>query len=230
MWSMIRQRPDVRFFILTKRVPRIQECLPDDWGEGYENVELHMTCENQRAFDERWPIFANLPAKHKGMNLAPLLSEIDITPALASGQIEYVGLGGEGFGGHRPCRYEWVKKISDACRKYKVNFTFNATGSVFIMNGKTYYLDGQILQAQQGFKSGLSCFFGKPQYKYYDPIDGHLLLEDELLKPVFNIGRCQTCSNLYTCMGCVDCGSCKNVHLVNIEEILSLRRKRGLEK
>ena len=38
MWHIIRQRPDGRlvlttvfFYILTKRVPRIMECLPEDW-------------------------------------------------------------------------------------------------------------------------------------------------------------------------------------------------------
>ena len=90
LWSIIRRRPDVIFYILTKRVPRIMECLPEDWGEGYENVDLNMTCETQRAFDERWPLFRDIPARHKGINLAPMLSEIDITPALASRQIENV--------------------------------------------------------------------------------------------------------------------------------------------
>lgn len=230
MWSIIRQRPDVRFFILTKRVPRIKECLPDDWGDGYDNVELHMTCETQRAFDERWPIFKDIPAKHKGMNLAPLLGAVDISPALASGQIEFVGLGGEGFGGHRPCHYEWVKKVSDDCRKYQVNFTFNATGSLFVMNGRSYHLDGQLLQGQQAYKSGLSCFFRKPIYKLYDPMDGHLLSDEELLQPVFNLDRCLLCSNLNTCIGCVDCGSCRKVCLVDIDRIKTLRREQCLER
>ena len=30
MWKIIRIRRDVRFYILTKRVPRIAQCLPDD--------------------------------------------------------------------------------------------------------------------------------------------------------------------------------------------------------
>ena len=225
MWSMIRQRPDVRFFILTKRAGRIRGCLPPDWGEGYENVELHITCENQRAFDERWPVFSEIPAKHKGMNLAPLLGEIDIEPALASGQIEYVGLGGEGFGGRRPCRYEWVRKVSEDCRRYGVNFTFNATGSNFLMNGKTYHIEGQRLQAEQAYRSGLSCFFRKPEYRLYDPADGRLLTEEELLKPVFNADRCVTCSNLQTCIGCVDCGLCKNVRLKDMDGILRIRKR-----
>ncbi len=225
MWKMIRRRSDVRFFILTKRVPRIRECLPKDWGDGYENVELHMTCENQRAFDERWPIFETIPAKHKGMNLAPMLGPMDITPALASGQIEFVGLGGEGFGGRRPCRYEWVKRVSEDCHRYRVNLAFNATGAVFIKNGRTYHLDGQLLQSQQAYKSRLSCFFEKPEYRLYDPDDAHLLSDYELMQQVYNADRCAMCSNLQTCIGCVDCGTCKNVRLVSMDEIQQIQRE-----
>ena len=42
MWRIIRARPDVRFHLLTKRVPRIESCLPEGWGDGYENVELNI--------------------------------------------------------------------------------------------------------------------------------------------------------------------------------------------
>jgi hypothetical protein len=109
--------------------------LPADWGEGYENVQLNVTCENQRAFDERWPILRDIPARHKGMNLSPLIGPIDIEPALASGQIEHIDLGGEAHGGQRPCRYEWVRQISDACARHRVNFAFDSTGEVFIKDG-----------------------------------------------------------------------------------------------
>lgn len=228
MWQIIRRRPDVRFYILTKRVPRIAECLPADWGSGYENVELNITCENQRAFDERWPIFEAIPAKHKGMNLAPLLGAIDIKPALQSGQIESVCLGGEGFGGRRPCHYEWVRQISQDCMHYRVNFTFNATGAVFVKDGKRYLIDGQVLQAKQAYFSGLSCFFSSPTYKLYHPVDGHLLSEDELMHPVYNAERCITCSSLETCIGCVECGSCTNVSLVSMNDIKQMRKDKGL--
>ena len=45
------------FFILTKRAERLKECLPDNWGDGYENVILNVTCENQKRADERIPLF-----------------------------------------------------------------------------------------------------------------------------------------------------------------------------
>ena len=33
-WEIIRQRPDVKFFLLTKRPQRVKDCLPKDWGSG----------------------------------------------------------------------------------------------------------------------------------------------------------------------------------------------------
>lgn len=33
-WDTIRQRPDVKFFLLTKRPQRVEKCLPKDWGDG----------------------------------------------------------------------------------------------------------------------------------------------------------------------------------------------------
>jgi protein gp37 len=225
LWSIIRRRPDVIFYVLTKRVPRIMECLPEDWGEGYENVDLNMTCETQRAFDERWPLFRDIPARHKGINLAPMLSEIDITPALASRQIENVNLGGEGFGGDRPCHYEWIRRVSDDCTKYRVNFTVNAIGSHFVKEGRMYLIDSQQEQGRQAYRSGLSRFFGKPKYKLYHPVDGHLLEEGELMVPRFNIHRCLECTSAPLCVGCTDCGSCKQVELVSMERLFEMREQ-----
>ena len=75
-WDIIRTRADVRFFILTKRAHRIQSCLPSDWGDGWENVMLNVTCENQERTDERLPILLDTPAKHKGIMCAPFIAPI----------------------------------------------------------------------------------------------------------------------------------------------------------
>ena len=42
--DIMYQRPDVIFFLLTKRPERIRVHLPSDWGEGWENVWLNVTC------------------------------------------------------------------------------------------------------------------------------------------------------------------------------------------
>jgi len=220
MWGIIRRRSDVIFYILTKRAPRIAQCLPDDWGEGYENVQLNITCENQRAFDERWPILRDIPARHKGMNLSPFIGPIDVEPAVASGQIEHIDLGGEGYGGWRPCHYEWVKQVSDTCARYRVNFSFNSTGAFFVKDGRTYHIELQETQTRQAFRSGLSHYFGQPEYKLYHPDYGQLLSVKEIFHPQFNRYRCGECTMAFACVGCSNCGKCKDAELVGLDEII----------
>jgi len=219
MWRIIRYRSDVKFYILTKRAVRMADHLPADWGEGYENVQLNVTCENQRAFDERWPILRDIPARHKGMNLSPLIGPIDIEPALASGQIEHVDLGGEAYGGLRPCRYEWVKQVSDACARHRVNFAFDSTGEVFIKDGRSYRIPDQKTQLHQAFHSGLSHYFGPIRFKLYDPEYGTLLTPEALYQPRYNRHRCAECTMAFACAGCGRCGRCKQVDLVDLDEI-----------
>src|SRR5450756_736774 len=56
-WQMMRQRSDLKFLFITKRIHRMQECLPADWGEGYANVMIGCTVENQEMVEYRLPIF-----------------------------------------------------------------------------------------------------------------------------------------------------------------------------
>ena len=137
-WRIMRQRPDIVFRLLTKRASRIKECLPKDWGDGYENVLLQVTTENQIRANERLSILLDVPAKHKAFMAAPFIGEADAEKYLATGQFEEVLCGGENYDGARPCHYEWVKKLSDQCRKYDVTFDFIETGTVFVKDGKTY--------------------------------------------------------------------------------------------
>ena len=74
VWAIIRQRADVSFTIITKRIVRFYDCLPDDWGNGYDNVSICCTMENQKTCDERLPFFLTLPIKHKYIICEPLLS------------------------------------------------------------------------------------------------------------------------------------------------------------
>ena len=89
-WAVIRKRPDVVFRILTKRAGRIRDHLPADWGDGYENVMLQVTTENQTRADERLSILLDVPAKHKGFMAAPLIGPVDAERYLATGQFEQV--------------------------------------------------------------------------------------------------------------------------------------------
>jgi protein gp37 len=46
-WKIIAARPDVLFFLLTKRPERVLSCLPPDWNDGWNNVFFNVSCENQ---------------------------------------------------------------------------------------------------------------------------------------------------------------------------------------
>ena len=204
-WQIISQRPDVKFFLLTKRPERVASNLPWNWGDGFENVMLNVSCENQRRADERIPILLELPFKHKGIMCAPYIGQVSIEKYLPTGQIEQVLCDGENYVGARPCHYEWVKSLYDECVRYNVTFVFCGTGNRFVKDGKLYKLDSKI-QVEQAYKSGLS-FKGKPISFVLRDRWGNLLDEDSFHKPYFG-RKCQTCNMKITCNGCSRCGKC----------------------
>ena len=116
-WDLIHQRPDVVFFLLTKRPERVADHLPRDWGDGWENVFFNVTCENQRRADERIPILLDLPFKHKGVMCAPFIGPVSLEKYLPDGQIEQVSCGGENYDGARPCHFDWVKTLTRVLRR-----------------------------------------------------------------------------------------------------------------
>jgi len=84
-WDIIRKTPQHTYQILTKRPERIVDCLPDDWGQGYPNVWLGISVEDQERADERIPLFCNIPAKVKFISFEPLIGYIDLTHKLMDG-------------------------------------------------------------------------------------------------------------------------------------------------
>lgn len=154
-WRMIRLRPDLRFLIITKRIDRFFVSLPEDWGEGYENVTIGCTCEDQLRADYRLPLFLKAPLRHRIIIAEPLLEEIDFTPYLEPDKIEEVSVGGESGPHGRLCRYEWVLSIREQCRSAGVPFEFRQTGSRFEKDGRVYFIERK-LQHSQAKKAGIS--------------------------------------------------------------------------
>jgi protein gp37 len=132
-WTMIKKRPDLEFLILTKRIDRFNISLPTDWGDGYDNVNIGCTIENQKSADNRLPLFLTFPIKRRFIAAAPLLDAIDISPYLDG--IEHVTVGGETGQGARICDYNWVLGIREQCVKAGITFWFKNTGSLFRYDG-----------------------------------------------------------------------------------------------
>lgn len=206
-WSIMRQRPDVVFFLLTKRPERVRDCLPYDWGDGWENVFFNVSCENQKRADERIPILLSLPFKHKGIMCAPFIGAVSIKKYLPSGQIEQVICDGENYSGARPCHYEWVKQLREECEEYNVTFAFVGTGRRFVKDGRTYAIEGSELQSKQAYKSGLS-YQGKPMEFKLCNLLGMPISDERRYTPYFG-DKCQTCGMKIICNGCSRCGKCE---------------------
>ena len=147
-WLMIKRREDLHFFMVTKRPERITQCLPEDWGDGYEHVTICCTMENQRRTDERLPIFRELPIKHKAIICEPILEAIDFHEGLGS-WCEQVTVGGESGNDARVCDYDWVLNIREQCINANVSFHFKQTGAHFRKDGKLYIIprNQQMIQA-----------------------------------------------------------------------------------
>jgi protein gp37 len=206
-WEMMRQRPDVKFFLLTKRPQRVRECLPDGWGDGWENIMFNVTCENQRRADERIPLLLDLPFKHKGIMCAPFIGAVRIEKYLAEGQIEQVICGGENYDGARACHFDWVKELRRECEKYNITFCFIETGTYFVKDGRTYHMPKKSIQSEMAYKSGMN-YVGKPiQWKLTDRF-GREIPEQALYVPHYR-ENCEKCGSRLICNGCSDCGRCK---------------------
>lgn len=151
-WKIIKERSDCTFLFLTKRIERFMQCIPDDWGNGYDNVVVCCTIENQEAADRKLPIFQQLPIKHKQITAQPLIEEIQIEKYLDG--IDAVVVGGESDRNARPLNYDWVLSIREQCIRSKTAFSFRQCGTHFIKDGKMYTLNVRDL-CSQARKAGI---------------------------------------------------------------------------
>lgn len=157
-WQMMRERSDLWFYFFTKRIDRFMQCLPDDWGEGYDNVLVGCTVENQAMADYRLPIFKALPIKHKSIIVSPMLEAVDLLPYLDA-SIEEVSVGGESGVEARPCDYRWVLSLREQCVQRDVPFRFHQTGAKFIKDGRLYRVQ-RCHQLSQAHKANIDYRIG----------------------------------------------------------------------
>lgn len=133
VWAMIKERQDIDFLILTKRIENFYAGLPADWGEGYDNVNLGCTVENQALADERLPKFLAAPLKRRFVACSPLLGPIDLRPYLEG--IDHVTVTGESGREARVCDYDWVLDLREQCAAAGITFWFKGSGSRFRWDG-----------------------------------------------------------------------------------------------
>lgn len=118
MWDIIRTSPHLWFQMLTKRPENIAKFLPDDWGQGYRNVWLGTTIEDNRV-KVRADHLRAIPARVHFISYEPAigpLNEVDLTG------IQWVIVGGESGPGFRPFDMQWARDVRDRCVKDRIAF------------------------------------------------------------------------------------------------------------
>lgn len=126
LWGLIRQTPNLDWQLLTKRPEKIESKLPDDWGDGYFNVWLGTSVEDNRAL-HRIADLSRIDAAVRFLSLEPLIGPLTGLPL---NRIDWVIVGGESGPGARPIDAEWVRDIRQECGLARVPFFFKQWGGV----------------------------------------------------------------------------------------------------
>ena len=113
LFAVIRKCRRLDWLLLTKRPQNIEKMLPADWGDGYNNVWLGVTAENQFYFDQRWPILQRIPAVIRFISYEPALGPLSLPH---HGHLsDWLISGGESGGGARPLKPRWIRNIITEC-------------------------------------------------------------------------------------------------------------------
>ena len=130
-WDIIRKCPQHTFQILTKRPERITQCLPEDWGNGWDNVWLGTSVGSKEGII-RLEHLMEVKTKIRFLSAEPLYTELDIDNFLYNryhmggarhmyNKLDWVICGGEsgnetGKYRYRPCELQWIEKIVVQCK------------------------------------------------------------------------------------------------------------------
>ena len=154
LWSLIAQTTNLDWLLLTKRPQNIRKMLPPDWSNGWSNVWLGTTVENQKEFERRYGHLANIPAVVRFLSMEPLLGAVNISMytdrfEMVPG-LHWVITGGESGPKARPLHPDWARSLRDQCQAAGVAFFFKQWGEWcpgFIEDG--YELEADITGLKQ---------------------------------------------------------------------------------
>lgn len=144
-WDIIRQTPHLTYQILTKRPENILDRLPSDWGDGWDNVWLGVSVENQD-YTWRMDILRGVPCKLRFVSAEPLLGEL----SLNLDNFNWVITGGESGEGEnwRISEFGWFAGIKDQCIEANVLFFHKQNGGNIYRNKVNGIVGGNLLDGK----------------------------------------------------------------------------------
>jgi len=123
-WDIIRRTPNLTYQILTKRIERVKDCLPDDWP--LQNVWLGVSAEDQGAADRRIPLLLQARAAVRFVSVEPMLGAVSLWGWLSNPSnavwyqmklpmLDWVICGCESGPGARPVAIDDIRSLRDQC-------------------------------------------------------------------------------------------------------------------
>lgn len=127
LWQLLRETPNLRWILLTKRIGNAPKMLPPDWP--FANAGLMATLENQTVWDRDYPKLMSIPSTWYGVSAEPLLGPINMAPMIEDhGAIDWMITGGESGPHYRPLDLDAVRDIRDQCKEYGITFHHKQNG------------------------------------------------------------------------------------------------------
>jgi protein gp37 len=143
-WTRMHHAPHLQFQVLTKRPERIIDNLPPDWdlwdgeltADGWPNVWMGVSVENQKVAEYRIPQLLRVPATIRFLSVEPMLGPLDLTPwFMEDADIHWVIIGAESGPGHRETNEDWVLDLITQCDVFDI--------PVFV---KQLWIDGKLVE------------------------------------------------------------------------------------
>lgn len=116
LWTLIRETPNLRWLLLTKRIGNVPKMLPRWWP--LPHVGLMATMVNQAEFDRDIQKLLDVPAAWRGISMEPMLGLIDISDL----RIDWIITGGESGPAHRFTDPAWIRSMRDQCAALGIAF------------------------------------------------------------------------------------------------------------
>jgi len=122
LWNLIALTPELDWLLLTKRPENIAGMIPS-WWEKFglaDHVWLGTTCEDQGAYDRRWPILRTVRAAVHFISYEPAIGPLRLHNG--PDQPDWLICGGESGHGARHMPEAWAADIKSDCERGGVYF------------------------------------------------------------------------------------------------------------
>jgi protein gp37 len=120
LFKIVRVTPWLDWQFLTKRPENFSRMLPDDWGNGWCNVWLGTSIEDNRVIERAEHLTAT-PAGVHFISYEPAIGPLD---ELSLDHIEWMIVGGESGPKYRPMDLDWARDMRRRCYGTQTAFFF----------------------------------------------------------------------------------------------------------